>query len=308
MISNELIQDHLLPLAIGAAWEAGQLIEDEVLNPQNLNLKDGMNSLASSVVTEVDFKAQEIILKHLSHVSQEYHLGILTEESPDDGSRNKYDYFWAIDPLDGTLAFTRGLPGYSVAIALVSREGEAILGVTYSPHQKCCYYSSLDQGLYQLDYNQEPPLVHQLNCPKRCIQYEKELHFLFDKSYTSSEDFAFHWQKLETYFLSRGYHHLSFSDDAGAVIKAIQIIEGVMQVDQATDWVYFKEPKISLGGGAIWDFASTASHLREFGLYASQYNGAALNLNPETSVYMNQQGVFYSNQQNLLDEIKQALS
>ena len=56
-------------------------------------------------------------------ITQKYDFGILTEETPDNGSRLVKDYFWCVDPLDGTLPFTEGTPGYSVSIALVSKSG-----------------------------------------------------------------------------------------------------------------------------------------------------------------------------------------
>ena len=48
---------------------------------------------------------------------RDYALALLTEESADDGSQFCQDYFWCIDPLDGTLPFIRGLPGYAVSIS-----------------------------------------------------------------------------------------------------------------------------------------------------------------------------------------------
>ena len=49
-----------------------------------------------------------------------YDLALLTEESEDDRSCFEKDYFWCIDPLDGTLPFTRNEAGYSVSIGLVA--------------------------------------------------------------------------------------------------------------------------------------------------------------------------------------------
>ena len=48
----------------------------------------------------------------------EFEVGFLSEETEDNGSRFEEDYFWCIDPMDGTLAFINGHPGFSVSIAL----------------------------------------------------------------------------------------------------------------------------------------------------------------------------------------------
>ncbi|MBT5915916.1 MAG: inositol monophosphatase, partial [Opitutae bacterium] len=109
--------------AVNAALDAGNLIkryqdiEVEVLH------KDGGDTYASQVVTEVDQKAQDAILRILEPTCCEFDLALLTEESEDDRSRFEKNYFWCIDPLDGTLPFTRKEPGYSVSIALVARDG-----------------------------------------------------------------------------------------------------------------------------------------------------------------------------------------
>ena len=67
--------------------------------------KPSGSSRASQIVTEVDLMSQEMILKHIHPTCEEYDLGLLIEESNDDLSRFEKDYFWCIDPLDGTLPF-----------------------------------------------------------------------------------------------------------------------------------------------------------------------------------------------------------
>ena len=59
-------------------------------------------------------------------MTERYDLALLTEELEDDGSRHVKDYFWCIDPIDGTLPFTQKKPGYGVSIALVARDGASV--------------------------------------------------------------------------------------------------------------------------------------------------------------------------------------
>ncbi|MDF3128359.1 inositol monophosphatase family protein [Kiritimatiellaeota bacterium B1221] len=80
-------------------------------------------SLASAVVSELDREAQDLILTELEESVGRFDLGILAEESEDSQDRFEKEYFWCIDPLDGTLPFLEGKTGYAVSIALLSREG-----------------------------------------------------------------------------------------------------------------------------------------------------------------------------------------
>ena len=46
--------------------------------------------------------------------------------------------FWCLDPLDGTLNFSCGVPLYSVSLALI-RNGEIEMGVVYDPSSGECF-------------------------------------------------------------------------------------------------------------------------------------------------------------------------
>lgn len=143
--------ENLLDLAKKAALRAGEVINSHQGKELQTTLKEGGASLASKIVTEVDQKAEAVILEVLSPTKKQYDLGLLTEESVDDQSRHEKDYFWCIDPLDGTLPFTENRDGYSTSIALVSREGEAILGVVYDPRKKNLYYGIKGSGAFKND-------------------------------------------------------------------------------------------------------------------------------------------------------------
>jgi myo-inositol-1(or 4)-monophosphatase len=58
--------------------------------------------------------------------------GWLSEETADDSARLAQDRLWVVDPLDGTREFVKGIPEYSVAVALVER-GEVVLGLVHNP-------------------------------------------------------------------------------------------------------------------------------------------------------------------------------
>ncbi len=139
----------LLDLAKKAALGAGAIISEAQGKVVDTQLKVGGASLGSQVVTEIDLKAEKKILEVLRPSFDEYNLGLLTEEKEDDGSRFEKDFFWCIDPLDGTLPFSQNKSGYSVSLALVSNSGRAILGVVYDPRTEIIYYAQEGCGAYK---------------------------------------------------------------------------------------------------------------------------------------------------------------
>lgn len=146
---SELTQ--LCDMAKKAVLSAGKIIESAQGTHIDVHTKDGGTSLASNIVSEIDLKAQEAILNILSPTMTKYNLGLLTEESQDDESRFNKDYFWCIDPLDGTLPFSQNRDGYSTSIALVTQKGQSILGVINDPRNQNLYYAIKGQGAFKND-------------------------------------------------------------------------------------------------------------------------------------------------------------
>lgn len=140
----------LCATAIVAAKEAGNLIASYA-GRDNLSVekKTTGESLAAQVVTEVDRMSQDVILKHMMPTCAQYDLGLLAEESLDDGSRFRKNYFWCIDPMDGTLPFIESRPGYAVSIALVSQEGVPYIGVIYNPLENTLYHAVKGAGAFR---------------------------------------------------------------------------------------------------------------------------------------------------------------
>ena len=83
-----------------------------------------------SPVTEADKAAERIIREALQALSPEIDLLGEEEGELDRGRR----YRWIIDPIDGTISFSRGLPLFGTLIGLEDRETEeALLGVINLP-------------------------------------------------------------------------------------------------------------------------------------------------------------------------------
>ena len=121
MTARTLDLEHVAEVAIAAARRAGAYIQSRLGSIEHVSQKKGGSSVAAQVVTEVDGESERLILEVLGEVQALYGLGLLTEERVDDASRYECEHFFCIDPLDGTLSFIEGKPGYAVLIAVVSQ-------------------------------------------------------------------------------------------------------------------------------------------------------------------------------------------
>ena len=95
------------------------------------------------IVTEADYECERAIIKRLERYYPGYN--ILAEESSykDKGS----NYTWVIDPLDGTIFFSRGIPFWSVSIGLMYKD-EIIVGAVSNPMLDEVFFAEKGSGAY----------------------------------------------------------------------------------------------------------------------------------------------------------------
>lgn len=82
-----------------------------------------------SPVTEADRMVEARLRKYFSKRYPE--IGFLGEETGSSGPEGS-GLRWVVDPIDGTRAFIRGIPTWSILVGLED-EGEPVLGVAYMP-------------------------------------------------------------------------------------------------------------------------------------------------------------------------------
>ena len=98
----------------------------------------------------VDFLTQadkEVDTFLLESIRKEYsRYPILTEETApkDYSSLKQLDNLWIVDPLDGTVNFSRHHPNFSISVGLVDK-GVSKLGVVYIPITEDLYYAQADK-------------------------------------------------------------------------------------------------------------------------------------------------------------------
>lgn len=268
----------LAATASEAALAAGRVISSYTGGEVQVQHKAGGDSLASQVVTEVDEKAQAAVLEILEPSITEFDLALLTEERADDGSRFAKDYFWCIDPLDGTLPFTQGKPGYAVAIALVRSDGQPMVGAVYDPVKDRLYCAVAGQGLTLNGQIWERPA--EADAGGDCLQFFVDCTFETDPGREMMKT------QMEALAQRMGYAQASLEVGGGAVCNACCVLENPPAV-------YIKPPKPELGGGSFWDFAATACLFEEAGGSASDYAGQRLELNSHTHTFFNHCGVSF---------------
>jgi myo-inositol-1(or 4)-monophosphatase len=103
-----------------------------------------------SEVSEADL-AVDAALK-LALMTRRKDYGWLSEESPDDRERLKHSRVWMIDPIDGTSAFLRHNPEWTVSAALVEN-GVPVLGLVYAPAKDEMFRAMRGHGAF---LNDEP--------------------------------------------------------------------------------------------------------------------------------------------------------
>ncbi|MBN2322395.1 MAG: inositol monophosphatase [Spirochaetes bacterium] len=87
--------------------------------------------LGHDVKLETDVEAERLIIGTIEKAFPGH--GFLCEESGILGPRS--EFIWVVDPLDGTVNFSRGIPHFCTSIAL-KKSGEYLLGVVHDPVRK----------------------------------------------------------------------------------------------------------------------------------------------------------------------------
>lgn len=134
---------------IAIAQKAGDAIMEIYRKDFDIEYKDDQSPL-----TQADKKAHDIIVEALNalHITRySSPLPILSEEGSDIPYelRKDWDYFWMVDPLDGTKEFIQKNDEFTVNIALISC-GEPVLGVVYAPAIGEMYYAKRGEGAYKM--------------------------------------------------------------------------------------------------------------------------------------------------------------
>jgi 3'(2'), 5'-bisphosphate nucleotidase len=134
----------LLTLAVQAALDAGKEV-NEVYQGKDFEVETKQDE---TPLTLADRKSHEIIAGYLEKTD----YPVLSEEGRDIPyeKRRQWDYFWLVDPLDGTKEFIKKNGEFTVNIALV-HQGTPILGVVFAPYVRELYFGARQFGAYKVE-------------------------------------------------------------------------------------------------------------------------------------------------------------
>ena len=106
--------------------------------PKTWNKKD------SSPVTEADIAINDLLLEAISKNFPDD--GILSEETLDNSLRQKTEYVWVIDPIDGTSEFIRGSKEHCIMVCLLHKN-QPVFSLISIPQENQFFYGGPGLGV-----------------------------------------------------------------------------------------------------------------------------------------------------------------
>ncbi|MEO9483338.1 MAG: 3'(2'),5'-bisphosphate nucleotidase CysQ [Ekhidna sp.] len=167
--------ESLLEIAKKAAFAAGT----EIMNIYESGDFAIEAKSDDSPLTIADKAAHNTIVSYLEKTG----IPILSEEgiAIPYSERASWEYFWMVDPLDGTKEFIKKNGEFTVNIALIHKD-ESILGVVYPPVIGDIYWASRGSGAYR----ESNGTVEKLNTTKRDLK-ESGVKVVASRSHMSEE-------------------------------------------------------------------------------------------------------------------------
>jgi 3'(2'), 5'-bisphosphate nucleotidase len=144
---NKTKLNELTLLALRAALLAGEKILEIYDRTFAVDYKtDG------SPLTEADKASHDVIIKYLKISG----LPVLSEEGKEIpfNERKQWEYYWLVDPLDGTKEFIKRNGEFTVNIALMENN-QPRSGVIFQPVKGIAYAGIVGEGLYKFSVNDE---------------------------------------------------------------------------------------------------------------------------------------------------------
>ena len=138
-MSEPFLSSFLEDISKKAILEAGQIAT---------SLKDSITVRYKSEnqpVTNVDLKIDNFLKSFLKKNTPTY--GWISEESSDDGSRFNSEFFWCVDPIDGTRSYINKKPEYTISLALI-KNNEPVMGLVLNPETKELFFAEKNKGAF----------------------------------------------------------------------------------------------------------------------------------------------------------------
>ena len=201
-----------------------------------------------SPLTLADSASHHIIASGLILLTPD--IPILSEEGKDIpyNERKDWEYFWCVDPLDGTKEFIRHNGEFTVNIALIHKN-KPVLGIIYVPVTDMMYYGGLNIGSWKTGPHGELKKLKASTADAGYIAVGSRTH-------SSAEEAA---------YLAK--HNVTDIISAGSSLKFCMIAEGSAQI-------YYRH-----GPTMEWDTAAGHAIAICSGAYLFKPNGEVFEYN-----------------------------
>ncbi len=133
-----MIKPTFKQVAVDAAKETGEMLLKLIVDDVKYTMKN-----SHDIQADGDLLAEKIIIGRITAAFPDH--SILSEEAGE--ALQDSDYLWVIDPIDGTINFSRKLDDYCISIGL-SYKHELILGVIYQPVLDKLFVAEKGGGTY----------------------------------------------------------------------------------------------------------------------------------------------------------------
>ena len=238
----------LLLQMINAALQGGEAVLKVYNSDFKVDFKEDKSPL-----TLADRNCHEIIEKILQNTG----IPILSEEGKEIPyeKRASWEYFWLIDPLDGTKEFIKRNGEFTVNIALIHKNSP-VMGVIYVPVTKDLYFSDIKYSYKKENISKKiKNITNLISSSIKLPFYKKRKDFTIvgSRSHMSVETQDFFTQKKKEH---KNINIIS----AGSSLKFCMIAEG--RADVYPRYAPTME----------WDTGAGDSICRNAGFSVTQYN------------------------------------
>ncbi len=216
----------------------------------------------------IDFKAERDVVTEVDHyldalfsteIQRQFpHHNLISEELPDRSKGS--DWTWIIDPLDGTVNYSRGIPVWGISLGLCY-QGRPVMGCIFLPASREMCTAILGQGTR---INGQPVKVSAISNPPQAIVANGDFNVGPEEGIPQlnqrvKESLA---QQAERYQRAKCY--------GAAVWEAVMVASGRFEAYA----MQISHP---------WDICAAAIIVEEAGGKATQLNGSILEMNDLSS-------------------------
>lgn len=109
-------------------------------------------------VTEADQAADNFIATELMQLLPSFPVVSEEQKPPAYNTRQAWQRYWLVDPMDGTKEFIKRSGEFSVNIALIDNQ-KTILGVVYAPAKNLLWSASTESDAFKVDQDNQRTVI-----------------------------------------------------------------------------------------------------------------------------------------------------